>query len=162
MKLNKVFRLRAWTSAMVWVGCCLVVGLSSGCHTDQGDSATLKEARALNEETNQMGRQFHARLELIREDIQAQVDAGNSDLEDTFRKALATLNDLDTRYASWLSNQVLLPGATCNHDHGDGDHHHHHHETSLDELSDADHLALQKAIRAELEGLLKELNSLTP
>ena len=160
MKLNEVFRLRAWTSAMVWVGCCLVVGLSGSCHTDQGDSAALKEARALNEETNQMGRQFHARLELIREDIQAQVDAGNSDLEDTFRKALATLNDLDTRYASWLSNQVLLPGATCNHDHGDGDHH--HHETSLDELSDADHLALQKAIRAELEGLLKELNSLTP
>jgi len=32
----------------------------------------------------------------------------------------------------------------------------------MDELSDADHLALQKAIRAELDGLVDELNGLKP
>ena len=33
---------------------------------------------------------------------------------------------------------------------------------TIDELSDADHLALQKAIRAELDGLVDELNALKP
>ena len=60
-----------------------------------------------------------------------------------------------------MSNQILLPGQSCNHDHADGEHHHHHHE-SMDDLSDADHLELQKAIRVELDGLVKELNSLKP
>ena len=57
-----------------------------------------------------------------------------------------------------MSDQVLLPGATCNHDHADGEHHHHH--TSLDDLSDEDHLELQKAIRAELDKLVATLNGL--
>ena len=32
----------------------------------------------------------------------------------------------------------------------------------MDDLSDADHLALQQAIRAELDGLVNELNSMKP
>ena len=42
--------------------------------------------------------------------------------------------------------------------HADGEHHHHH--TSLDDLSDEDHLELQKAIRAELDKLVATLNGL--
>jgi len=95
--------------------------------------------------------------------LEAQLSApsGVEGREDTYKSVLAKLDDLEVRYEAWMSNQVLLPGATCNHDHADGEHHHHH-ETSLDELSDDDHLALQKAIRAELDGLINELNSLTP
>ena len=120
----------------------------------------MKEARALNAETTEVGRKFHQRLDMIREDLQAQL-AGNPDgLEELFSRAIATLDDLDARYETWMSNQILLPGQTCNHDHADGEHHHHH--ESMDDLSDADHLALQQAIRAELDGLVDELNSLKP
>ena len=44
-----------------------------GCHSIE-DSATMKEARALNEETTEVGRKFHQRLDLIREDLQAQLE----------------------------------------------------------------------------------------
>lgn len=130
-----------------------------GCHSHE-DSATMKEARALNEETTEVGRKFHQRIDMIREDLQAQLEGNPGGLAASFESALSLLDSLDARYEAWMSNQILLPGQTCNHDHADGEHHHHH--DSMDELSDADHLALQKAIRAELEGLVNDLNALKP
>lgn len=128
-----------------------------GCHSHE-DSATMKEARALNEETTEVGRKFYQRLDMIREDLQAQL-ADQPEAEKV-EATLAQLEALDARYETWMSNQILLPGQTCNHDHAEGEHHHHH--ASMDELSDADHLALQKAIRVELDGLVDELNALKP
>jgi len=130
-----------------------------GCHSHE-DSATMKEARALNEETTEVGRKFHQRIDMIREDLQAQLEGNPGGLVGSFESALSQLDALDARYETWMSHQILLPGQTCNHDHTDGDDHHHH--DSMDELSDADHLALQKAIRAELDGLVDELNALKP
>ena len=130
-----------------------------GCHSHE-DSATMKEARALNEETTEVGRKFHLRIDMIREDLQAQLEGNPGGLVASFESALSQLEALDARYETWMSNQILLPGQTCNHDHADGEHHHHH--DSMDELSDNDHLALQKAIRAELDGLVNELNALKP
>ena len=160
MNLISISRLRRLSGALALASLALAAVLATGCHSHE-DSATMKEARALNDETNEVGRKFHTRLELIREDIQAQLDGDAQGTEELFKRVLAELDDLDARYETWMSNQVLLPGATCNHDHADGEHHHHH-ETSLDELSDDDHLALQKAIRDELAGLVNELNSLKP
>ena len=137
----------------------LLLAALPGCHSHE-DSATMKEARALNEETTEVGRKFHQRIEMIREDLQAQLEDNPGGLSASFESALAQLNALDARYEAWMSNQILLPGQTCNHDHADGEHH--HHQDSMDELSDADHLALQKAIRAELDGLVDELNALKP
>ena len=37
-----------------------------GCHSHE-DSATMKEARTLNEETTEVGRKFHQRIDMIRE-----------------------------------------------------------------------------------------------
>lgn len=130
-----------------------------GCHSHE-DSATMKEARALNEETTEVGRKFHLRIDMIREDLQAQLEGNPGGLVASFESAFSQLDALDARYETWMSNQILLPGQTCNHDHADGEHHHHH--DSMDELSDNDHLALQKAIRAELDGLVNELNALKP
>jgi hypothetical protein len=130
-----------------------------GCHSHE-DSATMKEARALNGETTEVGRKFHQRIDMIREDLQAQLEGNPGGLVVSFESALSQLDALDARYETWMSHQILLPGQTCNHDHADGDDHHHH--DSMDELSDADHLALQKAIRAELDGLVDELNALKP
>ena len=142
-------------SALTMAALLLVV--LPGCHSHE-DSATMKEARALNEETTEVGRKFHQRIDMIREDLQAQL-ADQPEAEKV-EATLAQLDALDARYETWMSNQILLPGQTCNHDHADGEHHHHH--DSMDELSDADHLALQKAIRAELDGLVDELNALKP
>jgi hypothetical protein len=160
MNLISISRFRRLSGVLAMASFALAAVLTNGCHSHE-DSATMKEARALNEETNEVGRKFHTRLELIREDIQAQLDGDAQGTEELFKRVLVKLDDLDARYETWMSNQVLLPGATCNHDHADGEHHHHH-ETSLDELSDEDHLALQKAIREELDGLVNELNSLKP
>ena len=137
----------------------LVFLVFAGCESHE-DSATMQEARSLNAETTEVGRKFHERLNMIREDLQAQLDVNPEGLAVSFESALIQINQLDERYHAWMSNQVLLPGQTCNHDHANGEHHHHH--ESMDELSDAEHLALQKAIRAELEGLVAELNTLKP
>ena len=137
----------------------LVFLVLAGCESRE-DSATMQEARSLNAETTEVGRKFHERLNMIREDLQAQLDGNPEGLAVSFESALIQINQLDERYHAWMSNQVLLPGQTCNHDHANGEHHHHH--ESMDELSDTDHLALQKAIRAELEGLVAELNTLKP
>ena len=137
----------------------LVFLVFAGCESHE-DSATMKEARSLNAETTEVGRKFHERLNMIREDLQAQLDGNPEGLAVSFESALMQIDELDARYHAWMSNQVLLPGQTCNHDHANGEHHHHH--ESMDELSDAEHLALQKAIRAELEGLVAELNTLKP
>jgi len=99
-------------------------------------------------------------LQMLFPDLEAQLNGDPGALGPLFERALGTVNDLDAQYEAWLSNQILLPGQSCNHDHADGEHHHHH--ASMDELSDADHLALQKAIRAELDGLVDELNALKP
>ena len=69
------------------------------------------------------------------------------------------MKDLDARYETWLSNQILLPGQSCNHDHADGEHHHHH--ASMDDLS-MRITSLQQAIRAELDSMVTALNSLKP
>jgi hypothetical protein len=73
---------------------------------------------------------------------------------------LQTIESLGERLAAWSANQVLLPGQTCNHDHGDG--HAHNHGTAMNDLSDEDHLELQRAIRAELDAMIAELDKLTP
>lgn len=133
-------------------------GLAS-CHSHE-DSATMKEARTLNAETEQLGQQFHQRLGMIQEDLEAQLNGDPGALGPLFERALGSVNDLDAQYEAWLSNQILLPGQSCNHDHADGEHHHHH--ASMDELSDAEHLELQQAIRAELDSMVAALNSLKP
>ena len=143
----------------MFVAVLLAVSIA-GCQTPE-DSPTMKEARALNAETNEVGRKFHERIDMVREGIEAKLERARGDKAEALERALTKVNSLDDQYETWLSQQILLPGATCNHDHADGEHHHHHHGTSLDELSDQDHLALQKAIRAQLDLLEKELNSLT-
>ena len=146
---------------MDWSIAAMAVALFvlASCHSHE-DSATMKEARTLNAETEQLGQQFHQRLGLIQEDLEAQLNGNPGALAPLFDRALGTVNDLDAQYEEWLSNQILLPGQSCNHDHADGEHHHHH--ASMDELSDADHLELQKAIRSELDSMIAALNSLKP
>ena len=50
----------------------------------------------------------------------------------------------------WMSARWMRPGGTCNHDHEDGEHHH----TSLDDLSDEDHLELKAIHRGLLDKLM--------
>ena len=135
--------------------------LMSACHTHE-DSATMKEARAVNEETTLVARSFEQRSDMVREDLETRMGMEETpeEVKEKMAAVLSQLDELEAQYQAWMSDQVLLPGATCNHDHADGEHHHHH--DSMDELSDADHLALQKAIRAELDGLVDELNALKP
>ena len=133
--------------------------LLSACHTHE-DSATMKEARAVNEETTLVARSFEQRADMVREDLETRMGMEETpgEVKEKMATVLSQLDELEAQYQSWMSDQVLLPGATCNHDHADGEHHHHH--TSLDDLSDEDHLELQKAIRAELDKLVATLNGL--
>ena len=133
--------------------------LLSACHTHE-DSATMKEARAVNEETTLVARSFEQRSEMVREDLETRMSMEETpeEIKEKMAAVLSQLDELEAQYQAWMSDQVLLPGATCNHDHADGEHHHHH--TSLDDLSDEDHLELQKAIRAELDKLVATLNGL--
>jgi len=133
--------------------------LLSACHTHE-DSAIMKEARAVNEETTLVARSFEQRSDMVREDLETRMGMEETpeEVKEKMAAVLSQLDELEAQYQAWMSDQVLLPGATCNHDHADGDHHHHH--TSLDDLSDEDHLELQKAIRAELDKLVATLNGL--
>ena len=133
--------------------------LLSACHTHE-DSATMKEARAVNEETTQVARSFEQRSDMVREDLETRMGMEETpeEVKEKMAAVLSQLDELEAQYQAWMSDQVLLPGATCNHDHADGEHHHHH--TSLDDLSVEDHLELQKAIRAELDKLVATLNGL--
>jgi len=133
--------------------------LLSACHTHE-DSATMKEARAVNEETTLVARSFEQRSDMVREDLVTRMamEETPEEVKEKMAEVLSQLDELEAQYQAWMSDQVLLPGATCNHDHADGEHHHHH--ASLDDLSDEDHLELQKAIRAELDKLVATLNGL--
>ena len=133
--------------------------LLSACHTHE-DSATMKEARAVNEETTLVARSFEQRSDMVREDLVTRMamEETPEEVKEKMAAVLSQLDELEAQYQAWMSDQVLLPGATCNHDHADGEHHHHH--ASLDDLSDEDHLELQKAIRAELDKLVATLNGL--
>ena len=133
--------------------------LLSACHTHE-DSATMKEARAVNEETTLVARSFEQRSDMVREDLVTRMamEETPEEVKEKMAAVLFQLDELEAQYQAWMSDQVLLPGATCNHDHADGEHHHHH--ASLDDLSDEDHLELQKAIRAELDKLVATLNGL--
>jgi hypothetical protein len=131
----------------------------TGCQGGE-ESETLKEARAMHDATHQEANRFHERLMMIQDDVTTMLDqAKDRDvMKPHYEDILAKLEAIDGKYHDWMSNQVLLPGATCNHDH-DGDHDHHH-GTSMDDLSDADHLDIQKAIREELDALMGELNAI--
>ena len=143
----------------VQFGVCMLALLLSACHNHE-DSATMKEARAVNEETTQVARSFEQRSDMVREDLETRMGMEETpeEVKEKMAAVLSQLDELEAQYQAWMSDQVLLPGATCNHDHADGEHHHHH--TSLDDLSDEDHLELQKAIRAELDKLVATLNGL--
>ena len=144
---------------VVQIGVCMLALLLSACHTHE-DSATMKEARAVNEETTLVARSFEQRSDMVREDLETRMGMEDTpeEIKEKMAAVLSQLDELEAQYQAWMSDQVLLPGATCNHDHADGEHHHHH--TSLDDLSDEDHLELQKAIRAELDKLVATLNGL--
>jgi hypothetical protein len=143
----------------VHLGVCMLALLLSACHTHE-DSATMKEARAVNEETTLVARSFEQRADMVREDLMTRMgmDETPEEVKGKMEAVLSQLDELESQYETWMSDQVLLPGTTCNHDHADGEHHHHH--TSLDDLSDEDHLELQKAIRLELDKLVATLNGL--
>ena len=115
----------------------------------------------MHDATHQEANRFHERLMMIQEDVTTMLDQAKERdaMKPHYEDILAKLKAIDGKYHDWMSNQVLLPGATCNHDH-DGDHDHHHHGTSMDDLSDADHLDIQKAIREELDALMGELNAI--
>lgn len=138
---------------------CGCLAFFPGCQ-DAEDSPVMTEARALHEESNAVALSLEQRLALIQEDLTVRLQG---DLEQEaaaqLSSALAQTKAIEVRYETWMSEQVLLPGATCNHDHADGEHHHH---ASMDDLSDGDHLELQKAIRAELDGLVNDLNAIRP
>ncbi len=144
---------------LVTLGACMMALLLSACHTHE-DSATMKEARAVNEETTLVARSFEQRSDMVREDLVTRMamEETPEEVKEKMAAVLSQLDELEAQYQAWMSDQVLLPGATCNHDHADGEHHHHH--ASLDDLSDEDHLELQKAIRAELDKLVATLNGL--
>jgi len=144
---------------LVTLGACMMALLLSACHTHE-DSATMKEARAVNEETTLVARSFEQRSDMVREDLVTRMAMEDTpeEVKEKMAAVLSQLDELEAQYQAWMSDQVLLPGATCNHDHADGEHHHHH--ASLDDLSDEDHLELQKAIRAELDKLVATLNGL--
>ena len=127
----------------VQFGVCMLALLLSACHTYE-DSATMKEARAVNEETTQVARSFEQRSDMVREDLETRMGMEETpeEVKEKMAAVLSQLDELEAQYQAWMSDQVLLPGATCNHDHADGEHHHHH--TSLDDLSDEDHLELQR------------------
>jgi hypothetical protein len=144
---------------LVTLGACMMALLLSACHTHE-DSATMKEARAVNEETTLVARSFEQRSDMVREDLVTRMamEETPEEVKEKMAAVLSQLDELEAQYQAWMSDQVLLPGATCNHDHAEGEHHHHH--ASLDDLSDEDHLELQKAIRAELDKLVATLNGL--
>lgn len=144
---------------LVTLGACLMAFLLSACHTHE-DSVTMKEARAVNDETTLVARSFEQRSDMVREDLVTRMamEETPEEVKEKMAAVLSQLDELEAQYQAWMSDQVLLPGATCNHDHADGEHHHHH--ASLDDLSDEDHLELQKAIRAELDKLVATLNGL--
>ena len=144
---------------LVTLGACMMALLLSACHTHE-DSATMKEARAVNEETTLVARSFEQRSDMVREDLVTRMamEETPEEVKEKMAAVLSQLDELEAQYQAWMSDQVLLPGATCNHDHADGEHHHHH--ASLDDLSDENHLELQKAIRAELDKLVATLNGL--
>lgn len=180
-----------WLSGLT-LSMALIAMISTGlgCASHE-DSATMKEARALNEETQALARQLETRLDVIADDLSARLkqashassvehnaehsaehaeehaeDASES-VEHTeglaelhWAENLEVIASLGDRLAAWSANQVLLPGQTCNHDHGDG--HAHNHGTAMNDLSDEDHLELQEAIRAELDAMIAELDKLTP
>jgi len=97
MNLISISRFRRLSGVLAMASFALAALLTNGCHSHE-DSATMKEARALNEETNEVGRKFHTRLELIREDIQAQLDGDAQGTEELFKRVLVKLDDLDARY----------------------------------------------------------------
>ena len=140
---------------------CGCLAFFPGCQ-DAEDSPVMTEARALHEESNAVALSLEQRLALIQEDLTVRLQ-GNLEQKaaEQLSSALAQTKAIEVKYETWMSEQVLLPGATCNHDHADGEHHHHHH-ASMDDLSDGDHLELQKAIRAELDGLVNALNAIRP
>lgn len=144
---------------LVTLGASMMALLLSACHTHE-DSATMKEARAVNEETTLVSRSFEQRSDMVREDLVTRMamEETPEEVKEKMAAVLSQLDELEAQYQAWMSDQVLLPGATCNHDHAAGEHHHHH--ASLDDLSDEDHLELQKAIRAELDKLVATLNGL--
>ena len=139
---------------------CGCLAFFPGCQ-DLEDSPVMTEARALHEESNAVALTLEQRLALIHEDLTVRLQGDlEQDAAALLSSALEQTKAIEVRYETWMSEQVLLPGATCNHDHADGEHHHHH--ASMDDLSDGDHLELQKAIRAELDGLVNALNAIRP
>ena len=110
--------------AQAFKACALFLAFAfAGCQSGE-ESKTMKEARAMHEATHVEAERFHERLVTIQEDVTAMADqAKDGDaLKPHYEAIMAKLDTLHEKYHAWSSNQVLLPGATCNHDHEDGEH----------------------------------------
>ena len=78
---------------LVTLGACMMALLLSACHTHE-DSATMKEARAVNEETTLVARSFEQRSDMVREDLVTRM-AMEETPEEVKEKMAAVLFQLD-------------------------------------------------------------------
>jgi hypothetical protein len=133
--------------------------LLTACGGPEEDSASLKQARKVQHEIERLGGEVHegisASFDRVQELGVAAVEVGDSSLALQLRHLEARLRDLDGRFHTWSDEVVPLPGGAHQHDHDDHGScdHDHSKDHALDGLGDDEVLAIQSALKEQLDSL---------
>jgi len=161
--LQKIRTMRILKS-LFWAGLCASTWMACG---DAPESPTLIQANKIHEQINRLSSDLHDRMmgeaAAIEKEMESAMLAGDSVLALQLARVESRMSEWDVRFHDWSATVVEVPGMEDEHDHGDhsghdhGDHaghdHGHHSEVSLEGMSDAEILAIQEALLAELETL---------
>jgi len=141
------------------------------------DSAELAEAKVVHEAIVAQSDSLHeviaGRLGAVRDSLASAHAAGDSAAIASWTTLEQQLNTIDLQFHDWMQTMVEIPGHAHDHahDHGDGeageagheghDHAHDHGAgASLEGMSDAQILEIQKELQSRLSAIEAELNGL--
>ena len=165
---------------MVGGGALLLVVASCG-DSAPADSAELAEAKAVHEAIVAQSDSLHeviaGRLGAVRDSLASAVATGDSAAIASWTTLEQQLNTIDLQFHDWMQTMVEIPGHAHDHahdhgdeghDHGDGEAGHEGHDhahdhgagASLEGMSDAQILEIQKELQARLSAIEAELNGL--
>jgi hypothetical protein len=150
---------------LFWSALCAAAWMACG---DAAESQTLIEANKIHEQITRLSSELHdavmeeaAAIEIEMEEAMLN---GDSALAMQLARIESRMDEWDVRFHDWNATVVEVPGMEQAHDHSDhaghdhGDHAGHDHGDqhsglSLEGMSDAEILAIQEALLAELEAL---------
>lgn len=164
--MTPYLKMKKRRNSMRIIGLMIVgIAIMASCgDSGRSQNRSIKEAAAIHEEILTRHDSIYSALQEKKERIQNRLETQNptGEKKKSYEAMIRSIDKSFRILGTWEESVVGVPG--FEHNHEEGEHHHHDHdhmkEDILDGMSDKEILELQKALKARLEEVAKEIRGL--